>query len=204
MSVHRLRRPLRSRWWLRAILVVAGFAGVWFALYPSSSNSSIGVLVAKHNIFVGDFVSSADFETRSLNLGQSADKYLQPNALPNRSMARREILTGELAAKTAIGRTEGSQVPLALNLSQSLPHQIVAGRTVDVWATALHLGQVDGTPEPIALGAMVTAISQGSSLGQQRTTAELMVSSTYVPALLLAQADGSVLSLVLNPTAADG
>jgi hypothetical protein len=51
---------------------------------------------------------------------------------------------------------------------------------------------------------MVTAISQTSSLGQNRTTVELMVSSTYVSALLLAQADGSVLSLVLNPTAADG
>jgi len=204
MSVHRLRRPLRSRWWLRVLVVAAGLGGVWFALYPSGSNSEVALLVAKHDIFVGDALSADDFETKSVTLGESAARYLRPGNLPVGSLARREILSGELAAKTAIGLPEGSLVPLAVTFSQSLPHQVIAGRKVDVWATAVHLGQVDDAPQPIALGAIVTALNQTSSMGQTRTTAELMVSSTYVSALLLAQADGSVISLVLNPTAADG
>ena len=204
MSVHRLKRPLRSRWWLRALVVVAGLAGVWFALYPTGSSTETALLVAKHDIFVGDAVSADDFDTKNLALGDSASKYLRSGNLPAGSLARREILSGELATKTAIGLPEGSLVPLAVTFSQSLPHQVIAGRKVDVWATTVHLGQVDDAPQPIALGAIVTALNQTSSMGQTRTTAELMVSSTYVSALLLAQADGSVISLVLNPTAADG
>jgi hypothetical protein len=201
MSVHRLKRPLRSRWWPRVTAVILGAAGVWWGMFPSAS-ASTNVLVAKHNIFEGDVLSAADFESRNLNLADSAQVYLA--TLPDGSLARREIIAGELVVKTAIGRPAGSQVPIALTLTQSLPHQVVAGRTVDVWSTSVHLGQVDSNPEPIALQATVTALSSSSSLGQNRTTAELLVSSQYVSPLLLAQADGSVLSLVLNPTAADG
>ena len=181
--------------------MLLGAAGVWWGMFPSAS-ASTNVLVAKHNIFEGDVLSAAEFESRNVNLADSAQVSLA--TLPDGALARREIVAGELVVKTAIGRPAGSQVPIALTLTQSLPHQVVAGRTVDVWSTSVHLGQVDGNPEPIALQAMVTALSSSSSLGQNRTTAELLVSSQYVSPLLLAQADGSVLSLVLNPTAADG
>ena len=203
MSVHRLKRPLRARWLPRILLVAAGLAGIWLAVMPSTG-PQVSVLVAKTNIFEGDALAAEDFETKSFNLGTAAGNYLTPDSLPQKGFARRDILAGELAPKTAIGLPSGSLVPMAITLTQSLPRQITAGRTVDVWSTQIHLGQVDGNPEPIALAAKVSALSQNSNMGQTRTTVEILVSSDYIAPLLLAQADGSIMSLVLNPTAADG
>ena len=203
MSVHRLKRPLRARWWPRLMLIAAGLAGVWLAFMPATGQQ-VSVLVAKRNIFSGDAVVAEDFETKSFNLGNTAGNYVTPESLPKKGFARQDILVGQLAPKTAIGLPIGSLVPMAITLTQSLPRQITAGRTVDVWSTQLHMGQVDGSPEPIALAAKVTALSQNSSMGQSRTIVEILVSSDFVAPLLLAQADGSAMALVLNPTAANG
>ncbi len=183
--------------------MVAGVIGVSLAIFPSSGSPS-SVLVAKTNIFAGDAVSPDQFESKTFNFGSQAGLYLTPGSVPQKGFARRDVMAGELVPKTAIGMPSGSRVPIALTLSQSLPRQVVAGRTVDVWATQVRLGQVEGSPEPIALSATISNVSQNSSMGQSRTTVELLVSSDYVSPLLLAQADGSVLSLVLNPTVADG
>jgi hypothetical protein len=126
----------------------------WLAIlvYPSPSQQTAEVLVAKSNIFVGERVLRSDFETRSLFLGDIESAYLRVNEIPEDATASREILAGELLAKTAIGRTEQVLIPLALPLAQAPASQIRVGCSVNVWATAVHLGTVDGLPEPIALG----------------------------------------------------
>ena len=203
MSVHRLRRPIRLRKWPKVLglLVLLG----WFAflVYPSSSQQTTEVLVAKSNIFVGERVLTSDFETRSLVLGDIESAYLRVNQIPEDATASREILAGELISKTSIGRAEQVLIPLALQLAQAPASQIRVGCSVNVWATAVNLGTVDGLPEPIALNAWVTAIKLSASMGQERAVVEVLVQKDFIPPLLLAQADGSVISLVLNPTLAN-
>jgi len=203
MSVHRLRRPIRLRKWPKVLglLVLLG----WFAIlvYPSSSQPATEVLVARSNIFVGERVLPSAFETRSLALGDIEGAYLRVDQIPEDATASREILAGELLAKTAIGRTEQALIPLALQLAQAPASQIRVGCSVNVWATAVHLGTVDGLPEPVALNARVSAIKLSASMGQERAVVEVLVQQDFVPPLLLAQADGSVISLVLNPTLAN-
>ena len=203
MSVHRLRRPIRLQKWPRVLglLVLLGWLAI--LVYPSSSQQTTEALVAKSNIFVGDRVLPSDFETRSLVLGETSSAYLSANEIPQDAIASRDILAGELLAKTAIGRTEQVLIPLALQLAQAPASQIRVGCSVNVWATALHLGAVDGLPEPIALNARVSTIKLSASMGQERAVVEVLVQKEFVPPLLLAQADGSVISLVLNPTLAN-
>lgn len=203
MSVHRLRRPIRLRKWPR-ILGAALLLG-WLALlvYPSSSQQTSNVLAAKRNIFVGDRVTASDFETRATTLGEAASVYLTADQLPKDATAVRDVLAGELLAKTSLGQPEISLIPLALQLSQSPASQIKVGSSVNVWATAVRLGEVEGAPEVIAMNARVSVIKLSTSMGQERAVVEVLVQQEFVSPLLLALADGSILSLVLNPTLAN-
>lgn len=203
MSVHRLRRPMRLRKWPRVLGAALLLAWLGLLVYPASTNQVTNVLVAKRNIFVGDRVTPSDFETRPTVLGEAASVYLSAEQFTKVAIAAREVLAGELLAKTALGRPETSLIPLALQLSQAPASQIKVGCTVNVWATAVSMGDVDGVPEPIAIEARVTAIKLSASLGQERAIVEVLVQPEFVSPLLLAQADGSVLSLVLNPTLAN-
>ena len=203
MSVHRLRRPMRLRKWPRVLGAALLLAWLGLLVYPASTNQVTNVLVAKRNIFVGDRVTSSDFETRPTVLGEAASVYLSAEQFTKVAIAAREVLAGELLAKTALGRPETSLIPLALQLSQAPASQIKVGCTVNVWATSVSMGDVDGVPEPIAIEARVTSIKLSASLGQERAIVEVLVQPEFVSPLLLAQADGSVLSLVLNPTLAN-
>ena len=203
MSVHRLRRPIRLRKWPKVLGVIVLIGWLVVLVYPSSSQVPAQVLVAKRNIFVGDRVLSSDFERHSLLLGAVSDAYLDAEQIPSDALASREILAGELLAKSAIGRTEQVLIPLALQLAQAPASKIKVGSSVNVWATSVRLGAVEGSPEPIALNARVSAIKLSASMGQERAVVEVLVQQDFVPPLLLAQADGSVISLVLNPSLAD-
>ncbi len=174
-----------------------------FLLYPSSSEQNTQALVAKRNIFVGERILPSDFVTKSVILGDSAAIYLNPEQLPAGATAGREVLAGELLTKTSVERPNTSPIPLAVQLTLAPASQIEVGSSVDVWATTIHQGQVEGLPEPIVLDARVSAIKSSSNLGQERSIVEVLVRQEFVAQLLLAQADGSVLSLVLNPSLAN-
>ncbi len=203
MSVHRLRRPIRLRKWPR--FLAAGLLVGWlaFLIYPSASQPTTNVLAAKRNIFVGDRVTASDFETRATMLGEAASVYLTAEQLPSDAIASREILAGELLTKTSLGQPETALIPLALQLSQAPASQIKVGSSVNVWATSVRLGEVEGVPEVIAVNARVSVIKLSTTMGQERSVVEVLVQQDFVSPLLLAQADGSVLSLVLNPTLAN-
>ena len=203
MSVHRLRRPLRLRKWPRIVGAALLLGWAVLLVYPGAGQQSTNLLVAKRNIFVGDRLSSIDFESRTVTLADTAEIYLGAGQLPNQATAAREVLAGELLAKTAVGLAENSLIPLALRLSQAPASQIKPGSSVNVWATSVRMGNVEGVPEAIAIDATVTAINISASLGQERAVVEVLVQQSFVSPLLLAQADGSILSLVLNPTAAN-
>ena len=203
MSVHRLRRPIRLSKWPRLLGAAVLLAWLAFLVYPSSTQQSTNVLVAKRNIFIGDRVTANDFETRATMLGEAATVYVSAEQLPKDALAAREVLSGELLAKTALGLPDTSLIPLALQLSQAPASQIKVGSSVNVWATAVRLGDVEGLPEAIAINARVSAIKLSASMGQERAVVEVLVQQDFVAPLLLAQADGSILSLVLNPTLAN-
>lgn len=203
MSVHKLRRPIRLSKWPRLLGVALMLAWLAFLVYPSSTQQATNVLVAKRNIFVGDRVTPNDFETRPTMLGEASTVYLSAEQLPKDALAAREVLSGEFLAKTALGLPQTSLIPLALPLSQAPASQIKVGSSVNVWATAVRLGDVEGLPEAIAINARVSVIKLSASMGQERAVVEVLVQQDFVAPLLLAQADGSILSLVLNPTLAN-
>jgi len=203
MSVHRLRRPIRLRKWPKVLGVALLLCWVAFLAVPSGAERSVEVLVAKRNIFAGERVDSADFQTNAVILGEASQTYVSAGNFPLGATAARDVFAGELLTKTSIGLSTTALTPLALQLNQALPSQIRAGCSVNVWATAIRLGQVEGVPELVVIDARVSSIKSAANMGQERVVVEVMVEQEFVPKLLLAQADGSIISLVLNPTLAD-
>lgn len=203
MSVHKLRKPISSRWWLRAAAGAAVLAWGWFILYSNLGSEVAEVIVAKRNFVVGESVSSDDFEVQSLHLGSMAAGYAAPDSITKATTLRREVAAGEMIPIAALGPAVVTAVPLAIEVNQAISSKIRSGSTVDIWATPSNLGQVDGKPETIAFGAKVSSLKNDQALGKRVTTVEVWLAPAFVEDVLLAQANQSALALVLSPTLAD-
>jgi len=203
MSLHRLRKPWRSRWITKLILAVLTAGWAWFAFAPSIGGSTQTLLVANRNIVPGEVTQRSDFSEVAVNLGGYALGYLSSSAMPSKTRATRFLLKGQLISKSDLGPVTITSVPLVLTLNSAPASAIVPGSIVDVWATPMRNAQVSDAPFIAVPGAVVTAITQSSSMGSSSTRVQILLEQRFVSDLLMAQANGSMLALVLQPTLRD-
>jgi len=202
MSVHRLRRRRVPSWTWKTTILLVVVAMVLVALAPGVTQGSGTVLVAKRQLLTGETATDKDFEVKSIELGELAKLYASPAQLASKLLISRDVAPGELIPLTAVRNPDDRKVPLALQLETAISKQVLPGSLVTLWASPSRYSTKQAT-EPVAIGALVSDIRVNKSLSRQTTTIELWMDSAFVPAVLMAQADGSTLSVVLEPSLRD-
>jgi hypothetical protein len=204
-GARRLRRPgwKDPRLILGVLLVAASVAGVVGLV--SSLDKTVPVWVAKEDISLGETLEHSRLEVADVRLDAVGDKYLAADAeIEPGTMANSLIRAGELVPVRALGLSGDSRrKPVTVELEQSLPDAVVAGRRVDVWAAArVPASNSYATPElllPAAEVSAVRTIDTGFG-GTGGTVLELLVDDGRLSPLLGAMANESRLTVVYNPT----
>lgn len=202
MSVHRVRRKRLPRWVSRALLLLLVLAWTIFTLAPRFGNSESQVFVAKHLLLSGQKVTIRDLETKNLELGEIGSLYLKPGDLSGEFIVLRDTAPGELIAVTGVRATNFDMVPLALQLDQPISRAIKAGSAVSIWAAPGRFSERQEAQQ-IASGARVSEVRVRTSMNRTTVTLEIWLDASLLAPILLAQSDGSIISVVLEPSLGD-
>ncbi|MDN5820052.1 MAG: flagellar biosynthesis protein FlgA [Brachybacterium sp.] len=177
-AMMRLRKP---RWKdprliVGIVLVVASV--LMGAVLVSRLSETTSVLVARSAIVPGDSISADDLVTVDLRLGEQTDHYVGTlEAIPEGSVALRTIRAGELVPISAIGQsTEVPLRPVVIPVDAAVAESVVPGATVELWHTAPAREKgADAQARLLVPDAVVRRIDEGSSLGMQEMSVEVLV-----------------------------
>ena len=160
------------------VLVVASV--LMGAVLVSRLSETTSVLIARSAIVPGDTISAEDLVAVELRLGEQTDRYLRSvDAIPEGSVALRTIHPGELVPMSAVGQSEEVQLrPVVIPVDASVAESVVPGATVELWHTAPTTE--DGTEmraRMLVPDAVVRSVDEGSTLGMQKMSVEVLVPS---------------------------
>ncbi|ATG56513.1 flagellar biosynthesis protein FlgA [Brachybacterium ginsengisoli] len=160
------------------VLVVASV--LMGAVLVSRLSETTSVLIARSAIVPGDTISAEDLVAVELRLGEQTDRYLgSVDAIPEGSVALRTIHPGELVPMSAVGQSEEVQLrPVVIPVDASVAESVVPGATVELWHTAPTTE--DGTEmraRMLVPDAVVRSVDEGSTLGMQKMSVEVLVPS---------------------------
>lgn len=191
-KVHKLGRR-KSAWLALPLSVALGVATA--LLWPQSPTNQ--VLVATKDISAGTVVSTADFTSSAVQLGDSAPLYV--SELPAEGVLVSRMTKGELLTRGSLIPTPiETLLPTVLVFKDAQPINLRTGSQVDVWAT-----EQGGEPTAIALECQVANMRPETSLGQKATAVEVNCLPEFLPTLLKAKASQATIALVLQPTFLD-
>lgn len=186
-AMMRLRKP---RWKdprliVGIVLVVASV--LMGAVLVSRLSETTSVLVARSAIVPGDPISAGDLETVELRLGEQTDNYVGTlEAIPEGAVALRTVRAGELVPMSAIGQSAGVPLrPVVIPVGAAVAESVVPGATVELWHTAPAAEEgADAQARLLVPDAVVRRIDEGSSLGMQEMTVEVLVPGDSVDEVL--------------------
>ncbi|WP_232820373.1 SAF domain-containing protein [Brachybacterium sp. YJGR34] len=200
----RLRRP---RWKdprliVGIVLVVASV--LMGALLVSRLSATTPMLVAKAPIVPGDEIDAADLTTVEMRLGDQADLYLgTAEAIPEGAVATRTIQSGELLPLTAVGQPADVPLrPVVIPVDETVAESVAPGAAVELWHTAPAVDDGGtGTAELLVPDAVVRRIDEGSSLGMQSMSVEVLVPADSLAEVLEVLAQDERLDVIGVPGA---
>ncbi|ATG51589.1 flagellar biosynthesis protein FlgA [Brachybacterium vulturis] len=167
------------------VLVVASV--LMGAVLVSRLSETTAVLVARSAIVPGDAISAEDLMVVELRLGEQTDHYVGTvEAVPEGAVALRTIRPGELVPMSAIGQSaEVPLRPVVIPVEASVAESVVPGATVELWHTA-PAGEegADAQARLLVPDAVVRRIDEGSSLGMQEMSVEVLVPSDRLDEVL--------------------
>ena len=202
MSVHRLRRRGLPRYLIRIFLGGAALVWVVITLAPRVEQGTETLLIAKGVLTAGQLVSASDFESQNVQLGSHTELYLRPTDLKPGLVMVRDASPGEFVPVTAIRPRDFDLVPLALQLDQPISKLVKPGARVSLWVSPQKFSERDAA-EQIASDVKVADLQVSESMNRVSTRIEVWVKLAFVPSVLLAQSDGSAISVVLEPSLED-
>ena len=174
----RMRDP---RLLLGLLLCAASFIGV--QNYAQGSNTTQNYYVATREIHIGEKLDDSAFQTRPMNLGDSADSYYLADHKPT-GYANRHMAAGNLISKDSVS-AEYSQNRRAVSVTMdknTIAH-LHAGDSVDIWVIGENASKTgsDGQPQgavTIAHSAEIVSInSEESVLGSTgKASVQVLVS----------------------------
>lgn len=158
------------------VLVVASV--LMGAVLVSRLSETTSVMVARSAIVPGDPISTDDLIVVEMRLGEQTDHYVgSAGAIPDGAVALRTIRAGELVPMSAIGQS--SEVPLrpvVIPVDAAVAESVVPGATVELWHTSPALEEgADAEARLLVPDAVVRSIDEGSSLGMQEMSVEVLV-----------------------------
>lgn len=199
------RRPrFDPRLLLGATLVVVSVAGV--AAIVGAADHRVTVFAAAATFAPGDTIGTGDVVARQVTLDDAAGLYLSPADLSQGSLVANAIVRrGELVPRSAIGSPQGAaSTSLVLQLAGAVSESVVAGASVDVWASSSVEPDPEspglsgfGPPAVIASDAIVVRVIADDGLVSAGGQAvEVLVSRERIARMLQAIANGDALAVV--------
>lgn len=109
----------------------------------------------------GQIVRADQLSRVEVALGGQVERYLSAGtALPDGSVALREVRPGELIPRSAVGRSDGSVQPVMVPVVPDAARMVSGGDLVDVWVNTRRPGAASGGPD--AYGTPVKMLSQAA------------------------------------------
>lgn len=174
--VMRLRRP---RWKdprliVGVILVIASV--LMGALLVSRLSQTVPVLVARTDIVPGRTLDDSVLTTVELRLGDQSDLYVgQLAAIPDGAVASQSIRAGELLPASAIGQPADVPLrPVVIPVGSAVAESVSVGASVELWRTP-DPDETDSGASLLVEDAVVRRIDEGSALGMQSRSVEVLV-----------------------------
>lgn len=185
--------------------MVASVAGV--VAVVGAADRRIAVYVAGATIAPGQHVDADDLVVRQVALDDAPTLYLTAADLPATGLVATSVIRrGELVPRAAVGSIEGSDsTALVLQLTGDVSESVIAGASVDVWASAA--GSVDpgaiedtgfGPPVVIVPDATVVRLLEddGFVSASDGRSIEILIPRSRIARVLQAIADGDALAVV--------
>lgn len=174
--VMRLRRP---RWKdprliVGVVLVIASV--LMGALLVSRLSQTVPVLVARTDIVPGRTLDDSVLTTVELRLGDQSDLYVgQLAAIPDGAVASQSIRAGELLPASAIGQPADVPLrPVVIPVGSAVAESVSVGASVELWRTP-DPDETDSGASLLVEDAVVRRIDEGSALGMQSRSVEVLV-----------------------------
>ncbi|MFP5313047.1 MAG: hypothetical protein ACLGH7_11715, partial [Actinomycetes bacterium] len=169
----RLKRPSWKdpRLLVGILLVLVSVAGV--VLLVGSADRTTEVYAARDGIAVGERLTAENVVRAKVRLGETEQHYVTvESGLPQDVVAVQRIAKDQLVPKASLGGVDKlDRKPVALNIGQTLPSQVVAGARVDVWVAQPDTKNGFSEPKLILPGAEIAEVATGSTtLGSSKTT----------------------------------
>lgn len=184
------------------LLVGASVGGVYAVV--SAADHTTTVYAASSALAAGQRVTASDLTRTEVRLGPVDKHYLSVDRLPKDGLVvTRAIAPGELVPVSAVGTLEGAKTAsIVLSIQGVLAASIVPGAVVDVWsASELEHGSY-GPPTVLAGSSTVVRLVTGEGIvaTSDSVSIEVQVPKAKIAAVLQAQANGDVISVVAVST----
>ena len=180
------------------VLIAVSVLGTVFVV--SAADSSTEVLVARSALVPGQMITADDLSVSHVRLDSASDLYLEPTDLANDPVVvTRTVSAGELVPVAAVGAEEGLDVTtVVVDLDGQIAESIVAGTTVDLWASSQTEEGGFGPPSVIVGDATVVRLVEpaGIVVDDSAASVELLVPQDSVARVLEAAANDEALSLL--------
>ncbi|WP_166866173.1 hypothetical protein [Salinibacterium sp. ZJ70] len=194
------RRSLDPRLLIGVLLVAGSVAGVVGLVTAVDTRTT--VYAAASTLAPGDRIDRADLVERAVSIDGAHDLYLAADDVPDDGLVvLRSVREGELLPRSAVGdRAGAASTAVVLELSGPVSASVVAGSTVDVWATAIDgTTREFGAPAVLVPDAVVVRLVAADGLVARTGSAgiEVLVPRDRVARVLQAQASGDAIAVVL-------
>lgn len=184
------------------LLVAASVGGVYAVV--SAADHTTTVYAASSALTAGQRVTASDLDRTEVRLGALDKRYLSVDRLPEDGLVvTRAIAPGELVPLSAVGTVDSATTAsVVLSVQGVLAASIVPGAVVDVWsASKLEHGSY-GAPTVLAGSSTVVRLitDKGMVSTSDSASLEVRVPKSKIAAVLQAQANGDVISVVAVST----
>lgn len=203
-SVMRLRRPRWRDPRLLVGIVLVLVSVLLGALVVSRYAETTQVLVVREAVAVGEELDPDALATAEVRLGAQQQHYATSVAdVPAGALALRSLHPGELVPLSAVGQSlETPLRPVVVPVDSAVAESVGVGRSVELWRTGTGSGgDEDPVAERLVDQAVVHAITDGSALGMQSMSVEVLVPADSLAEVLEAVADGHRLDVIGIPRA---
>ncbi len=193
------RRGPDPRLLIGILLVGASVAGVVGLVTAIDTRTT--VYAAAATLAPGDRIDRADLVERAVAIEGAHELYLSIDDLPQDGLVvLRSVREGELLPRSAVGDRAGADsTAVVLELAGPVSASVVAGSTVDIWATAIDPTTRElGAPAVLVPDAVVVRLVSDDGLVARSGTAgiEVLVPRDRIARVLHAQAAGDALAVV--------
>jgi hypothetical protein len=186
-------------------LVAASIAGV--VALVGAADHRVTVFAAGATIAPGQHVGAEDLVVRQVALEDAPALYLTAADLPASGLVATSVIRrGELVPRSAVGSVEGTEsTALVLPVTGDVSESVVAGATVDVWASAAGstdpvAGEDAGFAPPVVIvpGATVVRVvaDDGFVSAADGRSIEVLIPRWRIARVLQSMAAGDALAVV--------